>query len=54
MILDQMQVLDEEIAPTRTVGQKRHHLVARARIDLATLRRARRPAPPGSPAILGR
>ena len=44
MILDQMQMLDQQIAPARPVGEQRAHLLERRRIDLAALGRARRPA----------
>ena len=54
MVLDEMQMLDQQIAPPRPVGQQRQHLFERLRIDLPALRRARRPAPAGSPALGGR
>ena len=54
MVLDQMQMLDQQIAPARPVGEQRLHLVERLRIDLPALRRARRSAPAGSPALGGR
>ena len=41
-VLDQMQVLDQQIAPARLVAEQRAHLVERRRIDLAALRRLRR------------
>ena len=44
VVLDQMQVLDQQIAPARPVGQQRAHLRERRGVDLAALRRARRPA----------
>jgi hypothetical protein len=37
-VLDEVEVLDQEIAPARPVGQERLHLVERLRIDLAALR----------------
>ena len=43
-VLDQVQVLDQQIAPPRPVAEQRAHLVERLRIDLAALRRARRSA----------
>ena len=43
-ILQEMQVLDQEIAPARAVAQERAHLVERARIGLAPLRLAGRAA----------
>jgi hypothetical protein len=54
MVLDQVQVLDEQIAPARPVAKEREHFFERLGIDLTALRRARRPAPAGSPALLGR
>ncbi len=36
-VLDQMQMLDQEVAPARPIAQQGAHLVARARIDLAAL-----------------
>ena len=54
MILDEMQMLDQEIAPPRPVGQQRQHLLERLRVDLPALRRARRPAPASAPARVGR
>ena len=50
MVLDQMQMLDQQIAPARPVGEQRAHLVERRGVDLAALGRARRPAAP--PALL--
>ena len=44
MVLDQMQMLDQQIAPARPVGEQRLHLVERRGIDLAAFGRARRPA----------
>ena len=54
MVLDQMQMLDQEIAPARPVGEQRAHLVERRRIDLAAFGRARRPALAGAPAAKAR
>ena len=54
MVLDEMQMFDQEIATPRPVGQQRQHLFERLRLDLAALRRARRSAPAGSPALGGR
>ena len=51
MVLDQMQMLDQQIAPARPVGEQRAHLVERRRIDLTALGRARRPAPAGTFAV---
>ena len=53
-VLDQMQMLDQEIAPAFALAKERAHLFERLRIDLAALRRARRPAPAGSPAVVRR
>jgi hypothetical protein len=44
-VLNQMQMLDEQIAPSLAVAKQRAHLVKRAGIDLAALGRARGPAP---------
>ena len=44
-VLDQMQMLDQEIAAARAIDQQRLHLRERLRIDLATLGRAARLAP---------
>ena len=43
-VLDEMQVLDQQIAPARPVAEQRTHLVERRRIDLAAFRRLRRAA----------
>jgi hypothetical protein len=40
-----MEMLDQEIAPPRPLAHERAHLFERARIDLAALGGARRPAP---------
>ena len=45
VILKQMQMLDEQIAPARPVDEQRQHIGERDRIDLAALGRARRAAP---------
>src|SRR5436305_9773642 len=49
-ILNEMQVLDQQIAPALALAKKRPDFVARPRVDLAALRRARRPAPSASAA----
>src|SRR5271156_4493059 len=54
MVLDKVQMLDEQIAPARPVGEQREYFFVGLRIDLAALRRSRRPAPAGSPALVGR
>ena len=48
MVLDQMQMLDQQVAPARPVGEQRAYLIERRRVDLAALGRARRPAPAGA------
>src|ERR1700687_6280358 len=53
-ILDQVQMLDQQIAPTLTLAKERAYFVKRARVDLAALWRARRPASAGVPVMLGR
>ena len=54
MVLDEMQMLDQQIAPPRPIGEQRLHFFERLRIDLPALRCTRRPAPAGSPALDGR
>jgi hypothetical protein len=44
MVLDQVQVLDQKVAPPRTLAQQRAHLVERPRVDLAALGCAARTA----------
>ena len=41
-VLDQVQMLDQQVAPARAIAEQRAHLVERLRIDLAALGRARR------------
>ena len=41
-ILQQMQVLDQEIAPARAIAEQRPHLVERSRVELTALRSAGR------------
>ena len=41
-ILDQVQVLDQEIAPALAIAEQRAHLVERLRVDLAAFGRASR------------
>jgi hypothetical protein len=53
-ILDQVQMLDQQIASTLALAKERAYFVKRARIDLATLWRARAPASAATPAMLGR
>ncbi len=45
MVLQQMQVLDQQVAPPLAVAEQRLHFVQRRRIDLPALR-VIRPAPP--------
>jgi hypothetical protein len=52
MILNQMKVLDEQIAATRPVDQQRLDVGQRLRIDLPALRGARRPAAAAPATIL--
>src|SRR5579864_3453717 len=54
MVLNEMQMLDQKIAPPRPVGEQGLDVGGRMRIDLAALGRARRPAPAGSPAPVRR
>src|SRR4051812_43877496 len=48
MVLQEMQVLDQKVAPPRAVAEKRPHLVLRARVDLTALRKLARPAASGA------
>src|SRR5262249_3685136 len=41
-VLNEMQMLDQQIAPTLAVAEQRAHLVERGRFDLAALGRAAR------------
>src|SRR5215472_11086341 len=47
-ILNKMQVLDQQIAAALAIAEQRADVRERLRIDLATLRGARRPAPAAS------
>jgi hypothetical protein len=47
-------MLDQQIAPTLALAKERTYFVKGARIDLATLWRARAPASAATPAMLGR
>jgi hypothetical protein len=42
MILEEMQMFDQEIAPARPVGQQSLHLLKSGQVDLPAFRRARR------------
>ncbi len=42
-VLDEVQVLDQKIAPTRLLAEEQADFFERARLDLAALRRAARP-----------
>jgi hypothetical protein len=54
MVLDEMQMLDQEIAPARPIDEERLDVGSRLRIDLPALRRPRRPASARAPALGGR
>src|SRR5262245_33578418 len=43
-VLNEMQMLDQEIAPARRIAEQRTHLIERSRVDLAALRRLARAA----------
>src|SRR5262245_27667366 len=45
LVLDQMQVLDQEVAPARPVAKQKLDLVRGRRIDLTALLRRLRPPP---------
>ena len=45
LVLDQVQIFDQEIAPARPVAEQQLNLVGRGRIDLASLRRGLGPPP---------
>ena len=51
-VLNEMEMLDQEIAPALALAQERTHLIERTRIDLAPLGRARRPPPPAARLVL--
>ena len=54
-VLNQMQMLDQQVAPARAVGQQRLDIGGGLRIDLTALGRARRaPTPPSSGLVCGR
>ena len=53
-ILDQVQMLDQQIAPTLALAKERTYFLKRARLDLAALWRARAPASAAAPALFGR
>jgi hypothetical protein len=44
-ILDQMQMLDQQITPSRPLAEQQAHVLERSRIDLAALGGAPRPSP---------
>jgi len=52
-VLDQMQMLDEEIAPAFAIAEQRPHPPHARRIDLAAFRGARRAAASGFPRSSG-
>ncbi len=43
VVLDEMEMLDQQVAAARPVGQQRAHLLQCDRIDLTALRRPQRP-----------
>jgi hypothetical protein len=43
-VLDEMQMLDQEVAPARPIAKQRAHFRKRLRLDLPAFRRAARPA----------
>src|ERR1700691_3906414 len=51
VILNEVKMLDQEIAPARPVGQQSEDFLAGARIDLTPLGRTQRTAAPGPSAI---
>jgi hypothetical protein len=51
MVLDQVQVLDQQVAPARPVGEQRAHLLQSGEVDLAALGGASRAATAGPPNI---
>ena len=53
VVLNQMQVLDKQIAPAWPVDQQILHFGKGRGIDLAALGRARRPPSPGAAALAG-
>jgi hypothetical protein len=54
-VLDEMQVLDQQVAPARLVAEQRADLVERCRVNLSALRRLGRAALAPRPiAIFGR
>jgi hypothetical protein len=50
-ILDEMQMLDQEIAPALAVAKQGADLFARLRVDLTALWRTRRPTPAATTAV---
>src|SRR6266498_3051559 len=53
-VLDQMQMLDQEIAPAWTLLQQRAHFLERARIDLAPFGSSRGFPPPAARLVVDR
>jgi hypothetical protein len=53
-ILNQVQMLDQQIAPPLALAKERTYFLKRARLDLAALWRARTPASPAAAALFGR
>src|SRR5437879_756521 len=53
-ILDQVQMLDQQIASPLALAEERTYFFKRARVDLAALWRARRPASTAARVLFGR
>ncbi len=57
MVLQQMQVLDQEVAAALALAEQRRHFGERGRVDLAALRMIRPAPPPGAgmdaPIVMG-
>ena len=51
MVLQQVEMLDQQVAPPLALAEQRAHLIERLRIDLPALRRTRRTAPAAPPNI---
>ena len=48
MVLQQMQMLDQQVAPALALAEQRLHLVERRRVDLPALRMVEPAPPPGA------
>ena len=53
LILNEVQMLNQEIAPARPIGQECTHFNQRLRVDLTALWRAGRATPATSPVLGG-